>query len=127
MHMISAEIEAYLDTIAEPHNGILRHLHAVIKAAAPEATEAVAYGIPTFRLDGNLVHYAGFKRHMSFFPGSTAHNDALKESLAGYKLAKGTIQFTSDSILPDDLVTLIVKLRVEENREIARARKAGKG
>ena len=125
--MISVEIEAYLDTIAEPHNGILRHLHAVIRAAAPEAAEAIAYGIPTFRLDGNLVHYAGFKRHMSFFPGSTAHNEALKKSLAGYKLAKGTIQFTSDNVLPDDLVTRIVKLRVEENHQIAIARKAAKG
>ena len=63
---------------------------------------------------------------MSFFPGSTAHNEALKDDLAGYKLAKGTIQFTPDTPLPDDLIRKIVRLRIAENRDLAAARKVAK-
>ena len=119
-------VDAYLDDIPEPFHGMLQHLRAIIREEAPDATEVIAYGIPTFKLSGNLVHYAAFKNHMSFFPGSTAHNEALKDELAGYKLAKGTIQFTPDKQLPDDLIRKIVRLRIAENRDLAEARKAAK-
>lgn len=117
-------VDAYLAEVPEPFRGILRHLRAVIREEAPDATEAIGYGIPTFKLEGNLVHFAAFRNHMSFFPGSTAHNETLKDELKGYKLAKGTIQFTPDRPLPDDLVRRIVRLRISENRDIAAARKA---
>lgn len=122
----SAEVEAYLGQIPEPQRALLERIRDVAWAEAPDAEEVIAYGIPTFKLSGNLVHYAAFKNHMSFFPGSTAHNEALKDELQGYKIAKGTIQFTLDKPLPDDLVRKIVRLRIAENRELAAARKASK-
>lgn len=117
-------VDAYLANVAEPFQSILRHLRAIIREEAPDAEEVIAYGIPTFRLSGNLVHYAAFQKHMSFFPGSTTHSEALKDDLTGYRLARGTIQFTPDKPLPDDLVHRIVRVRIAENHDLAAARKA---
>ena len=117
-------IDAYLEGIPEPFRSVLAHMRTVIRAAAPDAVETIGYGIPTYKLDGNLVHFAAFKNHMSFFPGGTAHNDAFRRDLSGYRIGKGTIQFTPDNPLPDDLVTRIVMMRVEENRLKAAAKKA---
>lgn len=119
-------VDDYLAGIQEPFGTVLLHLRGVIRAAAPDAVEGIGYGIPTYRLNGNLVHFAAFTNHMSFFPGSTAHNEALKAELAGYKISKGTIQFTPENPLPDDLVTRIVKLRIAENSDLAEARKTAK-
>ena len=119
-------VDEYLAGVQEPFRTMLAHLRSVIRTAAPEAVEAIGYGIPTYKLDGNLVHFAAFKNHMSFFPGSTAHNAALKDALAGYRLSKGTIQFTPDNPLPDELVTRIVRLRIAENRDLVARRKAAK-
>jgi uncharacterized protein YdhG (YjbR/CyaY superfamily) len=122
----SPDVEAYLGQIAAAERALLERIREIAWQEAPDAEEVIAYGIPTFRLSGNLVHYAVFKEHMSFFPGSTAHSEALKDDLVGYKLAKGTIQFTPDKPLPDDLVRKIVRLRIAENRDLAAARKAAK-
>ena len=122
----SAEVEAYLDQMPGPQRALLERIRDIAWAEAPDAEEVIAYGIPTFKLSGNLVHYAAFKNHMSFFPGGTAHNEALKDELQGYRIAKGTIQFTLDKPLPDDLVRKIVRLRIAENRALAAARKATK-
>lgn len=119
-------VDDYLAGVHEPFRTALSHLRGVIRAAAPEASEGIGYGIPTFRLDGNLVHFAAFKNHMSFFPGGTAHNETLKEELSGYTISKGTIQFTPDNLLSDELVTRIVKLRIAENRELAARKRAAK-
>lgn len=120
----SPEVETYLEQITAPNRMLLERMRDIIWEEAPGAEEVIGYGIPTFKLGGNLVHYAAFKNHMSFFPGSTAHNEALKDELAGFKLAKGTIQFTTDKPLPDELIRRIVQLRIAENRELAAARKA---
>ena len=122
----SADVAAYLDNVPEPQRALLERIRDIAWAEAPDAEEVIAYGIPTFKLSGNLVHYAAFKNHMSFFPGGTAHNEALKDELQGYRIAKGTIQFTLDKPLPDDLVRKIIRLRIAENRELAAARKASK-
>lgn len=122
----AAEVETYLGQIPEPQRALLQRIRDIAWAEAPEAEEVIAYGIPTFKLSGNLVHYAAFKSHMSFFPGSTTHNEALKDELKGYKLAKGTIRFTLDKPLPDALVRKIIRLRIAENRELAATRKASK-
>lgn len=119
-------VDAYLADVREPFRTMLAHLRNVIRTAAPGAVEAIGYGIPTYKLDGNLVHFAAFKNHMSFFPGSTAHNETLKDDLARYKLSRGTIRFTPDNPLPDELVTRIVRLRIAENRDLAATKKATK-
>ena len=122
----SPEVEAYIARLSEPARGMLEKILTVIRSVVPEAQEVISYGIPTFKLDGNLVHYAAFKNHCSFFPGGIAQSDAFRDELADYKLSKGTIQFTADNPLPDDLVRRIVLLRVEQNRHAALTKKTGK-
>ena len=94
---------------------ILQKLRSVIHAAAPDAQETISYAIPTFTLHGNLVHFAAFKNHISFFPTSSGVEKFAAE-LTGYKTSKGTIQFPLGQPIPYDLVTRIVLFRVEENR-----------
>lgn len=123
---MASDVQAYLDALDAPQRAALERIRAVVREEAPEAEEVIAYGIPTFKLDGNLVHYAAFRDHMSFFPGGTAHSEALKDELAGYKLAKGTIRFTLENPLKDDIVRRITRMRIAENREIAASRKEAK-
>lgn len=89
-------------------------LRETIKKAAPMATEKISYQIPTFYLNGNLVHFAAFKNHISFFPTGEGV-EAFKDELGEYKTSKGTIQFPLGKPLPLGLITKIVKFRVEQN------------
>jgi len=93
----------------------LEKLRQTIREEAPDAEEAIRYRIPTFRLNGNLVHFAAFQDHTSFFPASSGII-AFRGKLSGYKTSKGTIQFPLDTPIPFDLVREIVKFRVQENR-----------
>jgi uncharacterized protein YdhG (YjbR/CyaY superfamily) len=111
-------IDAYIAGFPEDVRKKLQRLRKVIQGAAPGAEEAIAYGIPTFRLNRNLVHFAAFKDHLSLFPGSSPI-PVFKKELARYKLSKGTIQFPLDRPIPFDLVKKIVKFRVRENLEKA--------
>ena len=82
---------------------------------APDAQEAISYGIPTFKLHGNLVHFAAFKTHISFFPMSSPM-EAFKEEVAEYKTGPGTLQFPLDEPLPLELIRRIVQYRVKEKQ-----------
>jgi uncharacterized protein YdhG (YjbR/CyaY superfamily) len=93
---------------------ILRRMRNIIKEAAPEATEKISYGVPTFFLNGNLVHFGAFKSHIGFYPGPGAIA-LFAEDLAAYKSAKGSVQFPFDEPLPAAIVTRMVKFRVKEN------------
>jgi len=93
---------------------ILQNLRAVIKEAAPEATEKISYQMPTFYLNGNLVHFAAYARHIGFYPAPSGI-EAFKEELSPYKGAKGSVQFPLDKPLPIDLIGRIVRFRVSEN------------
>ncbi|MEO8886293.1 MAG: DUF1801 domain-containing protein, partial [Mucilaginibacter sp.] len=86
---------------------------SAIKAAAPEATEDIKYGIPTFVLNGNLVHFGGYKNHIGFYPAPMGI-EAFEEARQ-YETGRGTMQFTLDKPLPLDLIGRIVKFRVEKN------------
>lgn len=92
----------------------LEEMRSIIKKAAPEATETISYGIPTFLLNGNLVHFGGFKNHIGFYPGPAALI-TFKKELEGYKGAKGSVQFPLDKPLPKSIISKIVKLRAKEN------------
>ena len=107
-------IDEYISVFPENVQDKLRQMRKVIQGVVPEATEAISYGIPTFKLNGNLVHFGGFKTHVSFFPTSSGVAVFEKE-LAGYVTAKGTIQFPLDKPLPLALIKKIVKYRVKEN------------
>jgi len=109
-------VDEYLADVPEPAHTTLTKLRATIRAAAPkDATEAISYGMPSFRYKGGpLVYYAAFAKHCSFFPASVAVMQQFKDELKQYPTAKGTIRFPSDAPLPAALVKKIVKARVEQ-------------
>lgn len=107
-------IDDYIKDFPEDVQQLLKTVRETIKKVAPEASEAISYGIPTFKLNGNLVHFGGFKKHIGFFPGSEAV-EVFKDELKSYETSKGTIQFSLDKPLPIALITKIVKFRVKRN------------
>ena len=115
-------IDEYISMFPENVQNNLEKLRQTIKESAPGAEEAISYRIPTFKLNGNLVHFAAFKNHIAFFPTSSAR-EAFKKELSQYKGGKGTIQFPFDEPIPFDLVKRIVKYRVKENLNKKKARK----
>ncbi|MCX6732710.1 MAG: DUF1801 domain-containing protein [Candidatus Roizmanbacteria bacterium] len=109
-------IDVYIRTFPKETQMILERLRKTIKEIVPSAEEAIAYGIPTFKLKGNLVHFAAYKNHIGFYPTPSGIN-AFKSELSKYKLTKGTIQFPISEPLPIDLIERIVKFRAKENLE----------
>jgi uncharacterized protein YdhG (YjbR/CyaY superfamily) len=107
-------IDEYIDTFPEDVRAILNELRQTIKETAPEARETISYQMPTFTLNGNLVHFAAFKNHIGFYPTPTGV-EAFKEDLSRYKGAKGSVQFPIDQPLPLSLIRRIVEYRVQEN------------
>jgi uncharacterized protein YdhG (YjbR/CyaY superfamily) len=112
-------IDEYIGTFPEDVQYILEKVRATIREAAPEAQEAISYQIPTFRLNGNLVHFAAFKNHIGFYPTSSGI-EVFKKELSPYKSAKGSVQFPIDKPVPYDVVKKIVLFRVRENLRKAR-------
>ena len=110
------DIDEYIAGFPKDVQRILQEMRSVIRDAAPEAVEAIRYGIPTFILRGNLVHFAGFQKHIGFYPTPSAI-EAFRGELAKYKRAKGSIQFPLDKPVPVSLVRRMVKFRVKETRE----------
>lgn len=112
----AADVESYLAACPEPHRTTLEKLRASIRSVVPkETTEAISYGMPSFRYNGGLVGYGAFKGHCSFFPMSGRLVEEFAEELKAYKTSKGTIQFPADQPLPAALVKKMVKARVAQN------------
>jgi uncharacterized protein YdhG (YjbR/CyaY superfamily) len=109
----STSIDEYIGTFPKEVQSLLEAMRQTIKKAAPQAEEAISYGMPTFRLKGNLVHFAAFKNHIGFYP-TPSGIDAFQKQLSAYKNSKGAVQFPLDEPIPFDLVTEIVKYRVEQ-------------
>jgi uncharacterized protein YdhG (YjbR/CyaY superfamily) len=104
---------------------ILEKVRETIRRSAPEATEKISYGIPTFELEGNLVHFSGYQNHIGFYPGAGGI-EAFQEEIAGFKTGKGTVQFPINEPIPYDLIERIVRFRVAQNREKAEAKRRKK-
>lgn len=115
-------IDDYIAGCAPDVQPILEKIRAIVRQAAPDAEEAISYQMPTFRLNGNLVHFAAFKHHIGFYP-TPSGTEKFQKEIAAYKAAKGSIQFPLDQPIPYDLITKIVKFRVKENRVKAAAKK----
>ena len=107
-------IDEYIKTFPDDVQRILEAVRRTIQEEAPDAVEAISYQIPTFKLKGNLVHFAGFRNHIGFYPTPTG-TEAFQKELSPYKAGKGSIQFPIGKPIPFDLVRTIVKYRVEEN------------
>jgi uncharacterized protein YdhG (YjbR/CyaY superfamily) len=100
---------------------MLEQIRATIRAAAPDASEAIKYGMPTFVQHGNLVHFAAFKNHIGFYPVPSGI-EAFKTELSVYDQSKGTIRFPFGTPVPLELIARIVKFRLEENLRKATAK-----
>ncbi len=111
-------IDEYIATQPKEVAILLEKVRKTIQKAAPEATEAISYAIPTFKLYGNLVHFANFKNHIGFYPGASGVEN-FKEDLTDYTYSKGTIQFQLTEPIPFDLIEKITKFRVEENIKLS--------
>ena len=116
-------IDEYIGAFPEDVQHILNELRQTIKEAAPEAQETINYQIPTFTLNGNLVHFAAFEKHIGFYP-TPSGMEAFKQELSRYKGAKGSVQFPIDEPLPLPLIRRIVEYRVKENLARKQKRKA---
>jgi uncharacterized protein YdhG (YjbR/CyaY superfamily) len=121
---VPKDIDEYLEDVPEPARTTLNKVRAVIRSAVPpEATEAISYGIPTFKYKGGLIAFAAFKKHCSLFPMSLSVMAAFKKELAGYETSKGTIRFPVDKPPPAALFKKMVKARIAQN-EIKKRRYA---
>ena len=107
-------IDEYIKTFQKDIQKILESVRQTIKNAAPEAEETINYQIPTFKLNGNLVHFAAFKNHIGFYPTPSGQK-AFQKELAVYKSGKGSVQFPLDKPIPLSLIKKIVQYRVKEN------------
>jgi uncharacterized protein YdhG (YjbR/CyaY superfamily) len=107
-------IDDYLERFPKEVQQLLEKMRLTIKKAVPSAKETISYGIPSFTLDRNLVWFAAYKKHIGFYPGSSAVI-AFKKELSAYKVAKGSVQFPLDEPLPLALVSRIVKFQVKQN------------
>jgi uncharacterized protein YdhG (YjbR/CyaY superfamily) len=109
-------IDDYISRFPPEIQTKLQELRNTIHAAAPEAVETISYQMPAFEQNGVLVYFAAFKNHLSFFPTGSGRA-AFGKELEKYPGGKGTVQFPLDSPLPLELITRIVKFRVEENKK----------
>ncbi|MBO0859289.1 MAG: DUF1801 domain-containing protein [Chloracidobacterium sp.] len=122
-HETPKTIDEYISTCLPEVQPILEKIRATVKKAAPGATEKICYRMPTFTMDGNLVHFAAFKEHIGFYPPVRGDADLMKD-LARYAGPKGNLRFPLDERIPYGLITRIVKARVLENRQRAEQRRA---
>ena len=107
-------IDEYISGFPEDVRQILTQIRSVIKESAPGAVEKISYQLPTFYLNGNLVHFAAFPKHIGFYP-TPGGIEAFKDEIARYKWSKGAVQFPLDEPMPYDLIRRIVQFRVAEN------------
>ncbi|TGM37373.1 iron chaperone [Leptospira biflexa] len=107
-------IDEYIQSFPKEVQTILSKVRKTIQKEAPNATEAIRYAIPTFIQNGNLVHFAAFKKHLGFYSLPTGNQKFIKE-IKKYKHGKGSIQFQYDEPIPYDLIRKIVQFRIKEN------------
>jgi uncharacterized protein YdhG (YjbR/CyaY superfamily) len=115
-------IDEYIKTFPDNVQAILQKVRQAIKETAPDAEETISYQMPTFKMNGNLVHFAGYKNHIGLYP-TPSGTEAFKKELSAYKSGKGSIQFPLDEPIPFSLIKKIVKFRVKENLEKAKKKK----
>ncbi len=115
-------IDAYIADFPENIQKILKTLRAAIRKAAPKAEETIKYAMPTFTLDGNLIHFAAYQKHIGIYPVPTGVQ-GWDEALAPYVSGKGSLQLPLDKPLPLTLIDKIVKFNAKRNAEKMKAKK----
>lgn len=118
MRETAKNIDEYMADFPEEVRIRMEKLRSTIQKAAPKAEECINYSMPTFKLYGNLVHFAAYKNHIGFYPGAAVVKDFASE-LKEYKTSTGGIQFPHTKPIPFAFVTKVVKFRVKQNTEKA--------
>ena len=115
MRSRARSVPAYIAACPPESRKALKELRALIKRAAPRATEKISYGIPAFNLNGQyLVYLAGWKKHISLYPVTAGVARTFKDELKRYRTGKGTLQFPLAQRMPKGLIRRVVKFRVAE-------------
>jgi uncharacterized protein YdhG (YjbR/CyaY superfamily) len=117
-----ATIDEYLRGFSGEARERLEKMRAVIREHAPDALERIAYQMPTFSQNGNLVHFAAYKDHIGFYP-TPSGIESFERELAPYKSGKGSIRFPLDRPMPWELIARIVRYRIKENADKAKRKK----
>ncbi len=117
----ASSVDEYLASLPDDSRAVMAQIRATVNAAAPNAAEVIAYGMPALRSQGRfLLSYDAYKHHYSLFPASDAVVGALGDEIRPYVAGRGTIQFPRDEPIPLDLVTRVVKARLDEVAERVR-------
>jgi len=119
------DIDQYIARFPADVQEILEKIRLTIREAAPEAKEKISYQMPTFTLEGNLVHFAGYKKHIGFYP-TPSGIEKFKKEISVYKWAKGSVQFPLNQPIPYELISKIVTFRVKENLDRAKSKEVKK-
>ena len=121
MKKVAADIDEYIAGFPTKVQKILQKVRKTIQKAAPDAAEAISYAIPTFKLNGNLVHFAGYQNHVGFYPAPQGVAE-FEVDMARYGAGKGTARFPLDEPIPYELIARITTFRVGKNMERAAAK-----
>ena len=116
------DIDEYIAHFPKDIQAILQKIRKTIQKAAPEATETINYRMPTFTLNGNLVHFAAFEKHIGFYP-TPSGIEKFKKEIDAYQNAKGSVQFPLDQPIPYDLISRVTEFRVQEQQAKGRTKK----
>lgn len=111
---MATTIDEYISSYPIEHQEKMNDLKTLILEIAPQATQCMSWGMPTFKVNGNLVHFAMAKKHLGFYPGSSGVEN-FEHKLSSYKHSKGAIQFPLDKPLPMELIKEIIEFRLKEN------------
>jgi uncharacterized protein YdhG (YjbR/CyaY superfamily) len=110
-------IDEYIATFPKEVQVILEKIRQTIKTAAPLATEAISYQMPTFKQNGNLIHFAAYKKHIGLYPTPSGVEE-FKAEMSEYVTTKGGIQFPIDKPIPYDLIKRMTEFRVKVNSQL---------
>src|ERR1700693_2124226 len=110
------DIDQYIQAFPPEVQSILQRIRTMVRQAAPKAEEKISYKMPAFTLDGDLIYFAAFKKHIGIYPPVQGDENLSKE-LAGYRGEKGNLKFPLDEPIPYALIRRIVKFRVKEHQK----------
>ena len=115
--VVFTSVDQYIGTFPEEVQKTLEEIRNTIKAIVPDAKEKISYQIPCFELNGrNLIHFAGWNRHISMYPVPTG-DEAFEKKIARYVAGKGTLKFSLDEPIPLELIGEVVRFRLADNLE----------
>jgi len=120
---LPGNVGEYIAAQPKDVQAILNKLRSTIKSVAPDAEEIISYQMPAYKQNGMLVFFAGYKKHIGFYPTASGIEN-FKNEIARYKWSKGAIQFPLNKPLPVTLIKKIVKFKLKENEEKAGLKKS---